>query len=303
MKVPSAVIILPQPPWMALGTVLAMSRHWELVALAVAVVCLIADVAVRHVRRLRGYEAGDTTCSVVLGLGGFAAWTIARAAVLAIGVVISQYLPVCALIPDGITGWVLTLLGVDFGYYLYHRVLHRTNAGWAIHAVHHSSSCFNYATALRGSLAEPFIEPWFHVWLLLLGADPIEVVAAMSVNHVYQFCLHTEAVGQLKWVERLFVTPSHHRVHHACNGEYLDRNFGAMLVIWDHLFGTYAQETHPPVYGLVKPIQSHSPLTVLFQPLAMLVQELRAQPTIRAGLLYLVSRPDASVSSMESPLS
>ncbi len=276
-----------------------MSRQFEVMALFVTVICLIVDAGARRLRRLRGYEAGDTLCSVLIGLCGFVAWTLARAAVLAVGVLISQHLPTLTLIPDGATGWMLTLLGVDLGYYWYHRVLHVTNAGWAIHSVHHSSACFNYATALRGSFAEPFIEPWFHVWLLFLGADPLEVVGAMTVNHVYQFCLHTECVGRLKWVGWLFVTPSDHRVHHASNNEYLDRNFGAMLTIWDRCFGSYRPEDVQPVYGLVKPMRSNSPLTVMLAPVAALVRSLQALPSLRARLSHLVARPDESATNME----
>ena len=276
-----------------------MSREIEVMALFIAVVCLIVDAGARRLRRMRGYEVGDTLCSVLIGLSGLVAWTVARAAVLAVGVLITQHLPTLSLVPDDVAGWMLTLLGVDLGYYWYHRLLHRTNVGWAMHSVHHSSPCFNYATALRGSFAEPFVEPWFHVWLLLLGADPLEVVGAMTVNHLYQFCLHTESVGRLKWVGWLFVTPSEHRVHHASNNEYLDRNFGAMLSIWDHLFGSYTPEIVQPVYGLVKPIRSNSPLTVMMAPVAALVRNLQALRSLRAQLSHLVARPDDPTTNME----
>lgn len=279
-----------------------MSRQFEVMALFVAVLCLIVDAGARRVRRLRGYEVGDTLCSVLIGLSGLVAWIIARVAVLAVGFLITQHLPTLTLVPDGIAGWMLTLLGVDFGYYWYHRLLHRTNVGWAMHSVHHSSPCFNYATALRGSFAEPFIEPWFHVWLLFLGAEPLEVVGAMTVNHLYQFCLHTESVGRLKWVGWLFVTPSDHRVHHASNDEYLDRNFGAMLNIWDHLFGSFRPEVVQPEYGLVNPILSNAPLTVIMAPLAALVRSLQARPSLRARLSHLVARPDEPTTNMEYPL-
>ena len=273
-----------------------MTGQWEVGAIAIAATCLLVDAWIRRSRRLRGYEAEDTLCSLVIGVGGLAAWTIARAAVLVVAVGITEVLPTMPLMPDGLAGWLLTLLGVDLGYYWYHRVLHVTNAGWAVHAVHHSSACFNYATALRGSVAEPFLEPWFHLWLLLVGADPIEIVAAMTVNHLYQFCLHTESVGRLSWIDWLLVTPSHHRVHHACDGDYLDRNFGAILIVWDRMFGTYALETRQPVYGLVKPIRSHSPVVIMLEPVAMLIRDLQAQPSLRTALSHLVSRPDGAAS-------
>jgi len=277
-----------------------MSVLWEIMACAAALLCMVAEIQIRRSRRLRGYQTADTACSVVIGLGYFAAWIIARGAVLALFYMVYQSSTALQVIPEGIAGWLITLVGVDLGYYWYHRTMHVTNAGWAAHAVHHSSRYFNYATALRGSFLEPFIEPWFHCWLLLLGADPLVVMAAIAVNHAYQFWLHTEVVGRLELFESFLVTPSHHRVHHACNPQYLDRNFGAMLIIWDRMFGTYASESTTPRYGLVKQIRSVRPLTVALWPLRCLVTALQLQHSKRAMFRYLVSRPNQDLYSMES---
>jgi sterol desaturase/sphingolipid hydroxylase (fatty acid hydroxylase superfamily) len=273
------------------GSAVTMSVQWEIMACAGALLCVGIDFYVRRFRRERGYQTADTLCSIGIGLGYFAAWILARAAVLALFYAVSQVPGILKLIPDGPIGWLITLVGVDLGYYWYHRALHATNAGWAAHAVHHSSRYFNYATALRGSFIEPFLEPWFHCWLLLLGADPLAVIGAIAVNHAYQFWLHTDVVDRLALFEFFLVTPSHHRVHHACNPQYLDRNFGAMLIIWDRIFGTYACESTEPRYGLVKPIRSARPLTVALWPLLRLAIALQRQRSKRAMFRYLVSRP------------
>ncbi len=150
--------------------------------------------------------------------------------------------------------WVIALVGVDLLFYAYHRMAHRVRLVWATHQAHHSSEYFNFATALR--------QKWNNsgeilVWvpLPLLGVPPWMVFASFSLNLVYQFWVHTERIGRM-WrpIEFVFNTPSHHRVHHGMDAEYLDRNYGGILIVWDRMFGTYAEEVFRPHYGLTKPV-------------------------------------------------
>ncbi|UXA15894.1 sterol desaturase family protein [Mycobacterium sp. SMC-4] len=150
--------------------------------------------------------------------------------------------------------WVIALVGVDLLFYLYHRMAHRVRLVWATHQAHHSSEYFNFATALR--------QKWNNsgeilMWLPLplLGVPPWMVFFAFSISLIYQFWIHTERIGTL-WrpIEFLFNTPSHHRVHHGMDAEYLDKNYGGILIIWDRLFGTFQPETFRPHYGLTKPV-------------------------------------------------
>jgi sterol desaturase/sphingolipid hydroxylase (fatty acid hydroxylase superfamily) len=155
---------------------------------------------------------------------------------------------------------ILLFLGVDCAYYWFHRVAHEYNAPWAGHVVHHSSEDFNLAVALRqGSFKGAF--SWvFYLPLAVIAFPPLWFAAMLSFVVLYQFGIHTRTVGKLGPLEWVFNTPSHHRVHHARNPKYLDRNYGGTLIIWDRIFGTFQAEEEEPVYGLTKPLNSWNPL-------------------------------------------
>jgi sterol desaturase/sphingolipid hydroxylase (fatty acid hydroxylase superfamily) len=157
----------------------------------------------------------------------------------------------------------LALLLVDFLYYWDHRAAHRVRAYWAIaHSVHHSSWQYDQTTAFRISFVDGFISPWFYVPAVLLGFHPMLVAACLGLILAYQQWLHTETVGRLGWLDAVFNTPSNHRAHHAVQPQYIDRNYGAVLMVWDRLFGTYVRENDTPVYGLTEQIGSAHPWRV-----------------------------------------
>ncbi|HTM85568.1 MAG TPA: sterol desaturase family protein, partial [Mycobacterium sp.] len=152
--------------------------------------------------------------------------------------------------------WLIALVGVDLLFYAYHRVAHRVRLIWATHQAHHSSEYFNFATALRQKWNNSGeILAW--IPLPLLGVPPWIVFAAFSINLIYQFWVHTERIDKL-WrpIEFIFNTPSHHRVHHGRDAQYLDRNYGGILIVWDRLFGTFQPELFRPQYGLTKPVDT-----------------------------------------------
>ncbi len=156
--------------------------------------------------------------------------------------------------------WVIAFFAVDFTYYWWHRLSHRVNVLWAVHAVHHQSEDYNFAVALRQAVLSVWTIWPLHLPLALIGIPPATFLIVDSFSTLYQFWIHTELVGKLGWFERVFNTPSQHRVHHAVNPRYLDRNYGATLCVWDRLFGTFVEEREQPVYGLVKPLGSFDPL-------------------------------------------
>ena len=156
--------------------------------------------------------------------------------------------------------WLIAFFGVDLAYYWWHRLSHEVNFLWASHVTHHQSEEYNLSVALRQSITSAFTNLPFALPLALLGVPPIVYGTIASFNTLYQFWIHTELIGDLGFVERVFNTPSQHRVHHAINPRYLDRNYGATLCVWDRIFGTFERETEPCVYGLVKPLASFQPL-------------------------------------------
>ena len=155
---------------------------------------------------------------------------------------------------------MLLFLADDLAYYWFHRVSHESRVFWASHVVHHSSQHYNLSTALRQTWVPMTYLP-FWLPLLLLGFPPWTVLLAQSWSLIYQFGLHTERIGKLpRWVEGIFNTPSHHRVHHGANEQYLDRNYGGILVIWDRLFGTFEPEGERVQYGLTTNIKTFNPV-------------------------------------------
>ena len=156
--------------------------------------------------------------------------------------------------------WAACYLGHDFLYYWFHRASHEVNAGWAAHVVHHQSEEYNLAVALRQGALQPAVSWVFYLPLAVLGFPPAMFLAVSSIDTLYQFWIHTRLVGRLGPLEWVLNTPSHHRVHHARNPRYIDRNHGGTLIVWDRLFGTFAREEGEPVYGITRPLASFNPL-------------------------------------------
>lgn len=171
--------------------------------------------------------------------------------------------------------WLLAFIGVDFLYYWFHRVSHRSMLAWATHAPHHSSEDYNLAVALRQGPLQPLCSQLFYLPLAFVGV-PFEVFATLgAINTLYQFWIHTELIGKLGPLEWVFNTPSHHRVHHGCNDRSLDRNHGGIFIIWDRLFGTFLEEQDTLVYGTVKPAATWNPLLAWWLPFGDIVAKIR----------------------------
>ncbi|MBE7216588.1 sterol desaturase family protein [Shewanella benthica] len=161
--------------------------------------------------------------------------------------------------------FVLLMIAQDFCYYWFHRGSHRIRWMWAAHVAHHSSESMNFSTAFRQSLMYPLAGMWvFWVPLVVVGFDPNWVVFVVLLNLGLQFFVHTQAVKTLGPIEWIFNTPSHHRVHHGRNPQYIDKNYAGVLIIWDRMFGTYVKEEETVEYGITKPINSFNPLIVTF---------------------------------------
>ena len=164
--------------------------------------------------------------------------------------------------PSGVLLWVTAALAWDFCYYWFHRFSHEISVLWAAHAVHHQSEDYNLSTALRQT-STGFIFGWiFYLPLFVIGF-PLEVLITVNaVNLIYQFWVHTQLVRRLGWLDRVLVTPSNHRVHHAQNERYIDKNYGGMLILWDRMFGTFEDESdeEPVVFGVRKPLANWNPV-------------------------------------------
>jgi alkylglycerol monooxygenase len=189
---------------------------------------------------------------------------------------------------------LVAFVAMDFIYYWWHRASHRLNFLWAAHVVHHQSEDFNLAVALRQGVLTPLTASPFAFPLALLGIPPLIYVAAASLNTLYQFWIHTELVKSLGPFEKVLNTPSHHRVHHARNPRYLDRNYAAVFIVWDRLFGTFVPEGERPQYGITRPLRSFNPLWAQVQPFAELAAFSRTAPTWRQKLGVWLAPPERS---------
>ena len=190
-----------------------------------------------------------------------------------------------------VLAWAACLLGVDFLYYWFHRKSHEVNAFWAAHVVHHQSEEYNLAVALRQGAFQTGFSWIFYLPLAVIGFPPLMFLAVSSVDTLYQFWVHTRAIGRLGPLERVLNTPSNHRVHHGRNPKYIDRNHGAILIVWDRMFGTYAAEEEEPVYGITTPLRSWNPLWANLHYWAELFGKARRASRLADKLRLFVARP------------
>ena len=186
----------------------------------------------------------------------------------------------------------LTMLGVDFGYYWFHRASHEVNLVWASHQVHHSSEYYNLTTALRQSVVQQYFSWVVYLPLALLGVAPSMFFTHVQFNFIYQFWIHTEIVKSLGPLEHVLNTPSHHRVHHGSNVKYLDKNYGGVLIIWDRIFGTFCWEEETPTYGRVHKIESYDLWPIQLAHFRWTLVDLRQQVGWRNKLRRLVYGPN-----------
>ncbi|MCB1153825.1 sterol desaturase family protein [bacterium] len=240
----------------------------------------------------RGYLGKDTAASLSLGVGYLINKTIAYGAfVLAFwaGAFDDRLFD----IPMAWWSWLLLLVVEDFIFYWYHRSSHEVRALWALHVNHHSSTHYNLSTALR----QPALNAFF-VWVFWLPLPfigfPLEMIATqMAISLLYQYWLHTELIDSRgwRWFGFLFNTPSHHRVHHGRNAQYLDRNYGGILIIWDRLFGTFEPEGERVKYGIYPPVKSYNPIRIVFHEWVDIFRDMRKATTWRGRLGYFLGRP------------
>lgn len=238
------------------------------------------------------YEPRDTLTSLALGVGSTAAGALTAGVVALAAVWLFEHR--LATIGWAWWAWIACFVLDDFNYYWAHRTGHRVRWFWAAHVNHHSSQHYNLSTALRqtwtGFVALSFV---FRIWPAFIGFDPVMIATCGAVNLIYQFWIHTEAVGRLpRWIEAVMNTPSHHRVHHAINPVYLDRNYAGVLIVWDRLFATFQPERDDQriQYGIVRQLGSFNLLWAVFHEWIGMAKDVWRAPW-RHKLSYLVRAP------------
>ena len=265
---------------------------FDVVALAVPffVLAIILEIGLARLGKARAnYEVRDTAASLSMGLGSQIAGLLTGGAAIAATIWVYQHrifdIPMTA-----IWAWVAIFLLEDLTYYVFHRLSHERRFWWAAHVNHHTSQHYNLSTALRQTWTGGLAGTWA-LWLPLafFGFPPAMIAIQKGVSLVYQYWIHTEAIGRMpRWFEAVFNTPSHHRVHHARNPVYLDRNYAGILIVWDKLFGTFQPELDDERcrYGIVKNLATFNPIRVAFHEWAGIAADVARHPRHALGYLF-----------------
>jgi sterol desaturase/sphingolipid hydroxylase (fatty acid hydroxylase superfamily) len=267
-----------------------------LLMLPAAAILIPLELCIAYLKRRAGAELRDGVASLVMGVGNFAVTAATNGMVLLTWRWFSQF----RLFDLGYAWWsfVLLLFADDLTFYWLHRVAHRVRFWWASHVVHHSSRHFNLSLNLRQSWTGRLTLSWLvYLPLILLGFPPLLVIFQAKVNLAYQFWLHAAAIPRLpRWLEAVMNTPAHHRVHHAYNPRYLDRNYAGIFIIWDKLFGTFAAEVEsdPCRFGITENIATFNPLTIAFHEWMAIFRDLRRASSWRERLVYTFGVPGRS---------
>lgn len=256
------------------------------------VLLLVAEVIVTAIQHKDYYDTKDTASSLTMGIGNVIIGFVGKALVFGTYSLVYQFRLFTIDMTQWWT-WLFLFIADDFSYYWFHRISHSSRYFWASHVVHHSSMKYNLGTALRqtwtGNLSGAFV---FWLWLPLIGFSPIAVMAMQSISLLYQFWIHTEHISKFPApIEFIFNTPSHHRVHHGSDLDYLDKNHAGVLIIWDRLFGTFEPEKKRPTYGLTTNINSHNPVRIAFHEWVAIGQDIRKAPSAKVALGYIFGPP------------
>ncbi|MCB0373368.1 MAG: sterol desaturase family protein [Muricauda sp.] len=229
----------------------------------VLLILVVLEIIWSWRKNKNAYDTKDTLANLAI----FAGFQLSKVLLFGFQYTVMAYLSNFALFQMKSTPFVffVSFVAVDLVYYWYHRFSHKVKLLWAFHLVHHSSLFMNLTVSYRLNWLSALLTPFVVAPLIFIGL-PFEFIAvSFGLNLLYQFFLHTEAIGKLGFIEGILATPSAHRVHHGSNSEYIDKNFGGVFMIWDRLFGTYEPESIKPTYGVTTGFISNNPFVLIFK--------------------------------------
>lgn len=254
-------------------------------------ILILLELYLSHKQHLKVHVLKDSAASVGMGIGSLVIGVGTK--FLGFGLIV--FLHQFALFEIGFEwwAWVLIFFADDISFYWHHRLSHHIRLLWAAHINHHSSENYNLAVALRQSWTEVIYKYVFWLWLPLIGFEPVMIFTMMGFSLIYQFWVHTKTIKSLGPLEWVLNTPSHHRVHHASNARYLDRNHAGILIIWDRLFGTFQKEldSDPVVFGITSNIHTYNLFKIAFHEFQNILTDVSSAPTLQAKLGYIFMPP------------
>ncbi len=235
------------------------------------------------------YNSKDTFAATAIGLVNVAISAAIKIATF--GLILFFYNLVPWSIPMTWWSFILCIIWIDFWRYWAHRVAHENRFWWATHVTHHSSEKYNWSVSFRLGWTQ-HIKVIFFIPVALVGFHPVVFFICHQIEVLYQFWIHTEYIRKLpKPIEYIFTTPSHHRVHHARNDKYLDKNYGSTFIIWDRIFGTFQPEEEQADYGITNPVNSYNPIRLNFHEWSDIVKDVRASRSFREAYAMVFTRP------------
>tara|TARA_B100000809_G_scaffold251167_1_gene284377 strand:- start:690 stop:1523 length:834 start_codon:yes stop_codon:yes gene_type:complete len=262
------------------------------VALPIILLMIFVEVLVANAKNISAYKTNDSLGTLGLLTGNILMAVSIKGFTLAFHLFLYEFrvFDLVSLIPIWFL-WLMTFVLIDFIFYFYHRISHRSRFLWAIHMSHHSSEEMNFAVAYRQAWLGPISKIPFFMILPLIGLDPTMIAVAGVLSTLWGIVGHTQIINKLGPFEWIFNTPSHHRVHHGSNAQYIDRNYGNLLIIWDRFFGTFEPENEPVKYGLVKNVNTFNPIKITFMGWQEIYQDIKNSKSSKEALGHFFGPP------------
>jgi len=270
-----------------------MTPQLILYAVPFFLITLLVESYISYRMQREFVDTKDSLTSIGLGLGNLAVGMVTKSMAIVTYFYIYEHYRLADLDSSWWMVWVFAFFADDVTYYWLHRISHEVRIFWASHIVHHSSPKYNLAAALRQTWTSQLTFTFlFYAWIPLLGVHPFIVFFFQQTSLLYQYWIHTEFIQKMpKWFEYVMNTPSHHRVHHGIDLDYLDTNYGGVMIIWDRIFGSFQPEGARPHYGLTKQIESYNPVKIAFYEWVQIIKDVSQAKNIKNLWGYLVGPP------------
>ncbi len=269
--------------------------EFDIYAYGVPIVLLLiaAEVIYSTVNGLGLYKFRDTLAGLGLLIGNFMVGLLTKSSIFFLYVYLYQFkfITVNELLPTWAV-WIVTFVMIDFVYYWYHRFSHRVRFMWAVHMNHHSSEEMNFTVSLRQAWFGSITKVPFFIVMPLIGFDPIITAVAGVASTLWGVIGHTQWIRRLGVLEYILVTPSSHRVHHGSNECYIDKNYGNLLIVWDRLFGTFAEEIEPVRFGIRENVKTFNPIKITFMFWQQMVSDFKNSKNQKERLLSFFGKPE-----------
>ena len=263
------------------------------IGIPIVLAMIFVEILISNWQQKNYYKTQDTLCTIGLLAGNIIVAFSIKGLILALHFYLYQYkiFELSGMLPLWLF-WIMTFVVIDLVFYIYHRMSHRIRFLWAIHLSHHSSEEMNFAVSFRQAWFGPISKIPFFMVLPLLGFDPTIIAAAGVISTLWGIVGHTQIVGRLGFIEWIFNTPSHHRVHHGSNEQYIDKNYGNLLIIWDRMFGTFEPEKEKVRFGLVNNVNTFNPTKITFMAWSSMIEDISNKRSLSEVLRIIFGPPN-----------